>query len=125
MIKGIGIDSVEIARFKHWHTWPHAKLKKIFSEQEIVYCLSNPIKSAERFAARFAAREASYKALVGNMSEMPFLSFCKLVTINKNSNGKPFLNIDWKSLSINQTLRCHVSITHTATIASCFVVLED
>ncbi len=125
MIKGIGIDSVDIARFEHWQQLPHEKLKKIFSEQEIEYCLSNPIKSAERFAARFAAREASYKALAGILpKKMPFLSVCKAVAITKKNNGKPELKIDCDALFIETPLQCHVSITHTKATATSFVVLE-
>jgi len=124
MIKGIGIDSVEIARFEHWGQLPIDKLKKIFSDKEIEYCLSNPIKSAERFAARFAAREACYKALANLIKEIPFLRFCKLMAVEKKSNGQPLLNIDWQGLSITTIPQCHVSITHTKLIATCFVVLE-
>ena len=126
MIKGIGIDSVEIARFQHWQQLPHEKLKKIFSDKEIEYCLSNPIKSAERFAARFAAREACFKALTNILPKsMPFLQICKLVTIERKSNGQPLLNIDWQRLFMEKVYQCHLSITHTKTIATCFVVLED
>ena len=58
MIVGIGIDSVEINRFKNWKTYQYVKLRRIFSENEIAYCLAAPTKIDERFALRFAAREA-------------------------------------------------------------------
>ena len=60
MVKGIGIDSIEIARFRLWHTYSYRQLSRIFSSEEIDYCLSNIIKSSERFAVRFAAKEAFF-----------------------------------------------------------------
>lgn len=63
MVLGIGIDSVDIARFEQWHTYSHKKLLRVFSPAEIAYSLENPTKSAERFAVRFAAKEALFKAL--------------------------------------------------------------
>ena len=61
MIKGIGIDSVEVARFAHWYSYPHASLRRIFSNTEIDYCLARTAQSSAHFAARFAAREAFLK----------------------------------------------------------------
>ena len=63
MILGIGIDSVEIKRFEPWTSYSKNRLARIFSEHEITYSLSNPKKAAERLAARFAAKEAFFKAL--------------------------------------------------------------
>jgi len=120
---GIGIDSVEIERFEHWHQFQRNTLKKIFSEQEIEYCLSNPIKSAERFAARFAAREACFKALSGRIDNISFLAFCKLIRLDKNDQGKPKLIVDWLGLCLLLPVQSHVSITHTKTTATCLVVL--
>ena len=51
MILGVGIDAVEIARFADWHTKSDKQLRRIFSEEEMAYCLSVPAKTAERFAS--------------------------------------------------------------------------
>ena len=125
MIIGIGIDSIEIKRFELWKNYPKNKLLKIFSDQEINYCLENPIKSAERLAARFAAREAFYKALCQiTTKKTPFLTVCKHVQIRKNQNNAPVLHIDWKYLG-HSNINSFISITHTKTTATAFVVLES
>ena len=119
MIIGIGIDSVEIARFNNWHTYSQKKLGRIFSPHEIEYCLSNQAKAAERFAGRFAAREALYKALPFPCE--PFITFCQKVTIHNGTNGKPNLqlnNLDSKEVTI------HISMTHTKDLATALVILE-
>ncbi len=63
MILAIGHDIVEINRFAHWHTYSLKKLSKVFNQSEIDYCLQHPAYTAQRFAVRFAAKEAAYKAL--------------------------------------------------------------
>lgn len=122
MILGIGVDSVEIARFAHWHTYSAKQLLRIFSHEEIDYCLSVPSKSAERFAVRFAAREALFKAYCAWQPDhrIPFLSFCNAVTIIKKK-GIPEVVID------DQLPECKItiSLTHTRTIATAFVILEQ
>ena len=63
MIVGIGIDIIEIARVaKAYQRWGQAFLSKIYTETEIAYCL-NKHDPAPSLAARFAAKEAAFKAL--------------------------------------------------------------
>src|SRR5260221_7060347 len=94
MIIGIGVDTVEIKRFALWHTYSRKKLFRIFSQEEIDYVLSNQQKSAERFAVRFAAREALYKALSYAYPDIkiPFLTLCASVSVTKK-DGLPYLII--------------------------------
>ncbi|MCX5922858.1 MAG: 4'-phosphopantetheinyl transferase superfamily protein [Candidatus Dependentiae bacterium] len=130
MILGIGIDSVEIQRFKEWHAFTQKSLQRIFSEEEISYCLSNKAKSAERFAIRFAAREALFKTLSSAYPtfELPFLTLCRLVRTEKNHRGAPCLQVDWSRclpLATQTYPICHTSWTHTATTATAIVVLEE
>src|SRR5947209_6680335 len=106
MIVGVGIDSVEIERFTHWHQRPHKQLTRVFSTSEIRYCLSVSSKSAERFAARFAAKEAFYKAVHGIIStKLPLLGVCSHVEVIHTDNGTPQLVIDWSYFThIQQTI---------------------
>ena len=63
MIKGIGIDIVEIDRIRDAvQRWRDKFLEKIFNDSEISYCYKR--KSVfQCLAARFAAKEAFIKAL--------------------------------------------------------------
>ena len=126
MIIGIGIDSAEIHRFAQWHTFSRKKLSRIFSDQEIDYCLQLTHKSAERFAVRFAAREALFKALSVAFPDLfiPFLTLCKAVSIIKQKN-RPEIIIDREMLSIkNHPYAVHLSLTHTNNIATAFIIIE-
>jgi len=127
MIIGIGIDSVEVERFAHWHTYAPSTLHRIFSQEEINYCLSNLTKSAERFAVRFAAREAFFKALSSAYPAItiPFLTVCRSISITKLDNQAPVLKIDWqKLLGTNSDIKSFVSLTHTKTVATAIIILE-
>ncbi|MBA3954960.1 4'-phosphopantetheinyl transferase superfamily protein, partial [Candidatus Dependentiae bacterium] len=120
-MRSIGIDAVEIERFKHWHTYSAQQLEKIFTVQEIAYCLANSSKSAERFAVRFAAKEATYKALSSLCNlEQSFLSLARAFEVQKH-NHVPILVIDWTKIinnSLDKTsITIHCSFTHTKTTA--------
>jgi phosphopantetheine--protein transferase-like protein len=127
MILGIGIDILEINRFKHWHLIPLPQLQRIFSDTEITYCLSNPIKSAERFAVRFAAREAFYKALCQyHPSHMvPFLTLCKFTQVD-NSSRAPQLMVLWEKLPLKIAHKplLHLSLSHAQGTAMAQVIIE-
>ena len=125
MILGIGVDSIEIARFAYWHTYARKKLLRIFSEIEIEYCLAVPTKSSERFAVRFAAREALFKAYSSWQPNhhIPFLSFCKAVTITKKTSGSPEAFLDTKIIPNNSKI--FISLSHTTTAATAFAILEQ
>lgn len=122
MILGIGIDSVEVARFTLWHTYSKKQLLRIFSQSEIEYCLSVPAKSAERFAVRFAAREALYKAYSSWKTDhqISFLTFCKATTIIKK-NHVPYI------VFASQFEQCKIliSLSHSQMVATAFVILEQ
>jgi holo-[acyl-carrier protein] synthase len=129
MILGIGLDTVDIERFNDWHTHSKEKLQKIFSEEEITYCLESPTKSAERFAVRFAAREALFKALGSYKSDhiIPFLTLCKKTKLLRTENGIPRIELDWKYIKEQINLdRCKIfiSLTHTQHIATAWIILE-
>lgn len=113
MILGLGIDSVEISRFKRWHAYSKNKLLRFFSATEVDYCLKEPHKAAERFAARFSTKEALLKALSQAYPEKQF----NLLHIAKNCqvlslHGKPQLEINFAALNISK-IQALVSLTHT------------
>jgi holo-[acyl-carrier protein] synthase len=129
MIVGIGIDSIEIERFSQWHTYAQTTLERIFSPQEIDYCLKVPIKTAERLAVRFAAREAFYKALCAMkpQKQIPFLTICKKIYTESNEYAAQSLNINWKSIlgQKETSLITHLSLTHNQTMALALVIIEE
>lgn len=119
MIVGIGHDAVAIARFVNWHTYSYKKLRRIFSEQEIAYCLQEPSKSAERFAARFASKEALYKALCQAEHKLPFLTLCASSEVISTNHG-PQIRL-YPPLP---AIKTNLSITHTDLYAYSILIIS-
>jgi len=123
MIYGIGTDIIEVERIKQ-NIFNSKSLKtKLFTKKEIEYCDSKK-RFAEHFAARFAAKEAFFKALgTGWRNGFAFNE----VEISNNELGKPFINISGKVKEFveqEQITNIHLSISHIKDTAIAFVTIE-
>lgn len=135
MILGIGVDIIDVHRFADWHTKSEAELSRIFSPEEITYCLHENAKlSAERFAVRFAAKEAFFKAFqamhisLGISNDRSLLAVQKDVAVIHLDNGVPALSVNWDKLLLQSTIvrpRIHLSLSHATTSAVAMVLLEQ
>jgi len=133
MIIGIGIDLIEIDRFTKWTTFTQERLLKVFTLQEIRYSFSDPALTAARLAARFAAKEAFFKALSSAYPEikLSLMQLCPLIEVTKTLNETP--QIQFGSLLLSEKtknthnlmdIKTHLSLTHSSLIAGAFVILE-
>ena len=123
MIKGIGIDIVEIERVKEAvDKYGRAFLDKIFTARELKYCRRSRAFKYPELAARFAAKEAYSKAIgtgiAGFGRRKKGLSWKNIEIIN-NASGQPFLAIDRK---IDR--RVQVSLSHSRDYAVASVYIE-
>jgi len=122
MILGIGIDLMEVEKIGN-DIQSNIYLRKVFTEAEIAECksVSNP---AERFAGRFAAKEAFMKAIgKGIRQEVWFTQ----IEILNHENGQPYIQVNSEaktSLIALGAKNIHVSITHTKHHATAVVILE-
>lgn len=118
----IGIDVVTVSRFKYFIEKPEKSLLRVFSQEEIMYCRSNKKLSAERFAARFAAKEALFKALAAHFRKrVPFLYICKISSLK--TDPSPSFIIDQKHLPI-ESFQTLVSLSHTRECAVAAVIVQ-
>ena len=118
------MDLVEVGRVEAlMRRHPERAAGKLFTEQETLHCRSCRMP-AESFAARFAAKEATFKALGTGWSGG---ASWQEVEVRVNGAGAPQLVLMGKTLRIAQRRgfrRAHLSLTHTADTAGAFVVLE-
>lgn len=123
MIFGIGTDIIEVERVKHNIENSKSLKERIFTKKEIIYCEQKK-RFAEHFAARFAAKEAFFKALgTGWRNGFAFNE----IEISNNELGKPIIETSGKVKEFvyqQKITSIHVSISHLKEIASAFVVLE-
>ena len=125
MIAGLGIDLVDIERVDALLArFPERAAARLFTERERSYALSkaNP---ARHFAARFAAKEAAYKALAG--SERARAISWKEIEVLANEDGSPRLELHGlaaqRATELDVT-RVHVTLTHSHATAAAVVILE-
>jgi len=131
----IGTDIVQTDRLKSWETFSYDQLRRIFSEQELIDCdYKNFASAVPKLAARFAAKEAFFKAISAalvnlGMIENTFslLFLCKHVEVSKKIWNIPVLNVNWKAIEAItgklQEMRVELSLSHEKEYAIAFVVI--
>lgn len=125
MIVGTGIDVAEVDRVQAAVT-RHGRrfLERVFTAREIAYCERRK-HPYERYAARFAAKEAAMKALgTGWRGGVAWRDF-EVVNL---SSGQPTLRLAGVAAQLAARMnvrRISLSITHTRTQAVAQVILES
>jgi holo-[acyl-carrier protein] synthase len=121
MVIGIGTDIIEIDRIKDSIEKNGDRfLSKIYTPTEIEYCQSKANKY-QHFAARFAAKEAVYKALATGWQEV--LSWQDIEIFNE-STGMPVVTMCGKLkkfLSDDKSLK--ISISHSKNYVVCVAII--
>ena len=125
MIVGTGVDIVEVERVAAAiERFGERFLKRIFTESERRYCDSKKNR-AERYAARFAAKEAAFKALGTGWNQGVAW---REVEVGRAPGGRPTLSFTGRAAQHAQRLgmkRAALSLSHTQQQAVAQVILED
>ncbi len=124
MIIGIGVDLVEVERIHHAvDRYGDRFVRRIFTPAEAEYCRQSP-QPEQRFATRFAAKEAALKALgIGWQKGVQFLD----VELTNNPLGAPAISLSGRALDLSREMgvtHIHVSLTHHEDFAVAQVVME-
>jgi len=123
MISGLGIDIVEVERIAEKIEKGNGFRELVFSANEIAYCESQTHKY-QSYAARFAAKEAFFKALgTGWLNGTAFNE----VEISNNELGKPQITLlgeTHATINAFQLVNIMVSLTHIKSAASAVVIIE-
>ena len=116
MIKGTGIDIVEIDRIKAAvKQFGKRFLERIYTPHEIEYCTKfNKLRYPE-LSVRFAAKEAYAKALGTGMRGIYWTN----IEVCNDSKGKPFLKIREKTAK-----KAHITLSHSQKYAVASVIIE-
>jgi holo-[acyl-carrier protein] synthase len=125
MIVGMGIDVTEVARIRAVIEAAHGGrfLRRVYTLDEVAYCQQFRNKY-ERFAGRFAVKEAAMKALGTGWSRG--VRWVDLEVV-RQPGGRPTLALKGEAKKIAGALgvkNIAVSITHTAEQAIAQVILE-
>lgn len=117
-----GTDIIEISRIKKAIETNDKFIDRIFTDSEILYSESKKSQKYESYAARFAAKEAIYKAISGFIQKDDFL--WKSIEIVNDSCGKPCVNLQ---IEVKGLKEIDVSMSHCREYATAQViaVFED
>ncbi len=116
MIKGTGIDIVEIERVRnavkrHGDRFLH----RIYTDSEISYCRKfNKLRFPE-LSVRFAAKEAFSKAIGTGMVGISW----KQIEVCNDKKGKPYLKVKGKVQK-----SAHITLSHSQQYAVASVIIE-
>ena len=125
MILGTGIDVIQVPRVAaSIARFGPRFLRRLFTEAEIRYCEAKANRT-ERFAARFAAKEAGLKAIgTGWRHGIAWTD----LEVGRAPGGRPTLVYNGRAAEFATRLgvrRVSLSLSHTAEIAIAQVILED
>jgi len=125
MIVGMGIDVAEVSRIREViESQKDRFLHRVYTENEIAYCEQFRNKY-ERYAGRFAAKEAAMKALGTGWSRgVRWVD----VEVVRQRGGRPTISLQGEARKIADALgvkNIAISITHTADQAIAQVIFEN
>jgi holo-[acyl-carrier protein] synthase len=118
-IVGLGVDLCEIGRMERAIARHPTFRDRVFTPEEIAYCESKA-RPAESFAGRFAAREATIKALGGYRGRR-----WQDINVSRHPSGAPRIRLDGNAkrradaLGVDEVL---ITFTHEKTNAIAFAV---
>lgn len=120
MVLGIGTDIVETSRIAKAIDKEKGFRELVFSKDEITYCESKTNKY-EHYAARFAAKEAFFKAIGTGWKEGT--SF-REVEIANNDAGKPEMMLRGETARTVGDIKILVSLSHIKDLALAMVIVN-
>src|SRR5437764_1667017 len=125
MIVGSGIDIAEVPRIAQAIVrFGERFVRRVFTDGEIRYCDSKANR-VERYAARFAAKEAAMKALGTGWNHGVRWRDCE---VTRMPGGRPTMSFHGKAAAFADRLgvkHAALSLSHTAEQAIAQVILED
>ena len=121
MIIGIGTDIIEVERVRRAINNEHF-IERVFTVKEIEYCNSRGLQKAASYAARFAGKEAFFKALgTGINCSMTF------VEILNDELGRPYINLSERAEKLINDINganIQLSLSHSKVYATAVCIIE-
>lgn len=120
-----GTDIIEVERIKTAiENLGDKFLNEIYTKREIEYCESKNVMKYQHFAARFAGKEAIFKAVSGLLESKYDLVWRDIEIVN-DDNGRPCVTLNCEKIKVN--VKVDISLSHVKeyVVASCVAKIED
>ena len=119
----IGNDIIETERIKKiLLKYPEKFKRRVFTDKEIEYCESKGENKYQSYAARFAAKEAVFKAISELLENKYYIQWTDIEVLN-NEAGRPFARVK----NVNRIESIDISISHVKeyAIATALVTITN
>ncbi len=120
-----GTDIIEIERIKQSiedNKTGKNFIEKVYTSREIDYCENKKSQKYQHYAARFAAKEAVFKAISNKLEDKYSISW-KDIEILNDKQGRPQININ--GIDFENFENIDISISHCREYAIANVVLLE
>ena len=115
-----GTDIIEIQRIKESiESLEDRFLQRVYTKNEIQYCESKNNVKYQHYSARFAAKEAVFKAISGYLNNKYEINWKNIELVNEK-DGRPKVN--FININIKELKQCDISISHCKQYAVANVV---
>lgn len=119
-----GTDIIEVDRIKTAiENLGEKFIEEVYTKKEVLYCESKNVMKYQHFAARFAGKEAVFKAASNLLKSKYDLTWTDIEILN-NSEGRPYVYLNKDK--IKQNVQIDISLSHIAqyAIANCVIKYE-
>ena len=119
-----GTDIIEVERIKKGvEKFEEKFLNEVYTKKEIEYCEQKNEAKYEHYAARFAAKEAIFKAISPYLKNKYDITWKDMEILN-NKQARPYVNINKEKIKDN--IQIDISLAHIKeyAIANCIICSE-
>lgn len=114
-----GTDIIEVSRIEESITkFGDQFLNRIYTKNEIEYCNSKNVMKYQHYAARFAAKEAIFKAISSKIDNKYDIDWKNIEILNKE-DGKPYAVLNLANIDNNIDIDISLSHIKEYAIANC------
>ena len=110
----IGTDIIEVDRIKNALEDERFSLR-VFTDKEIEYCEKRQKSKYQHYAARFAAKEAVFKAISPILNDKYEIGWKNIEIVN-DENGRPTVN--FTGIEIKKNISVDISLSHIENFAT-------
>lgn len=119
-----GVDIIEVNRIQEAiESQEERFLEKVYTKNEIEYCSNSGKMTYQHYAARFAAKEAVFKAISEFIPQNEDDILNKIEIINEK-DGKPVVNIERLNITNIESMDLSLSHIKSYAIASCVILFK-
>lgn len=122
-----GTDIIEIKRIQESiedEKTGKAFIERVYTKKEIEYCESKKMQKYQHYAARFAAKEAAFKAVSEQIDDKYAITWKDIEIVN-NEQGRPQLNLIGIDLKNIEDMDLSISHCKEYAVAYSTAILEE